>query len=124
VSVTLTDLSLLLDWDSYEAHKAVGDHPSYPALRDALQRSLGGHVDMYHVKFSASATLALGRPVTKVLVLTLKAPENRTDVVDILSKISEASEKMLVFGQTREDDNKYILIGGWPTVEVCGCNAM
>lgn len=79
---------------------------------------------MYHVKFSAPTALALGKPVTEVLVLTLKAPENRTDVVDILSKISEASENKSVFGQTREDENKYILIGGWPTVEVCGRNAM
>ena len=122
--MTLTDFSLLLDSDSYEAHKAVGDHPSYPALRDALQRSLGGNVDMYHVKFSASTTLALGKPVTEVHVLTLKAPENRTDMVDILSGISDASEGRFVFGQTREDENKYIIIVGWPTVEVCGCNAM
>jgi hypothetical protein len=25
---------------------------------------------------------------------------------------------MLVFGQTIEDENKYIVVGGWPTVEV------
>jgi hypothetical protein len=77
---------------------------------------------MYHVQFSAP-TIALEKPVTEVLILTLKAPENRATVVDILSKISEVTEKRLVFGQTREDENKYILIGGWPTVEVCRRNA-
>lgn len=73
---------------------------------------------MYHVQFSAP-TIALEKPVTELLILTLKAPENRATVVDILSKISEASGKILVFGQTREDESKYVLIGGWPTVEVC-----
>lgn len=73
---------------------------------------------MYHVQFSGP-TIAFEKPVTEVLVLTLKAPENRSALVDILSKISEASEKIYVFGKTRENENKYILIGGWPTLEVC-----
>lgn len=86
---------------------------------EKLKPCIGGpKADMYHVQFSAP-TIALEKPVTDVVILTLKAPENRASVVDILSKISEASEKMVVFGQTREDENKYILIGGWDTVEVC-----
>jgi quinol monooxygenase YgiN len=108
--------NVFLNWDSYEAHKAVTDAPSYQAILDALKPSLGGKTEMYHVQFSAP-TIALEKPVTEVLILTLKAPENRATVVDILSKISEVTEKRLVFGQTREDENKYILIGGWPTVE-------
>lgn len=116
--ITSPPLALSIDWDSYEAHKAVIDGPSYSDIIGALKPSLGGAAEMYHVQFSAP-TIALEKPVTQVLILTLKAPENRASVVDILSKISEASEKILVFGQTREDENKYILIGGWPTVEVC-----
>lgn len=91
---------------------------SYADLLEALKPALGGEITMYHVQFSAP-TVAFEKPVTEILILTLKAPENRPSVVDILSKISEASEKMLVFGQTVEDENKYILVGGWPTVEVC-----
>ena len=95
------------------------DAPSYSALLEALTPCLSGTraPEMYHVQFSAP-TIALEKPVTEVLILTLKAPENRATVVDILSKISESSGKILVFGQTREDENKYILIGGWQTVEV------
>lgn len=74
--------------------------------------------EMYHVQFSAP-TIAFDKPVTEVLILTLNAPENRGAVVNILSKISESTGKLLVFGQTREDENKYILVGGWETVEVC-----
>lgn len=111
---------LSVDWDNYEAHKAFIDSPSYSALLEKLKPSLGasGKAEMYHVLFSAP-TIALEKPATEVCILTLKAPENRATVVDILSTISEATEKAVVFGQTREDDNKYILIGGWPTVEVC-----
>ncbi|KAI9573408.1 hypothetical protein HD554DRAFT_2055825 [Boletus coccyginus] len=109
---------IILNWDSYEAHKAFIDSPSYSALLEKLKPSLGasGKAEMYHVQFSAP-TIALEKPATEVCILTLKAPENRATVVDILSTISEATEKAVVFGQTREDENKYILIGGWPTVE-------
>ncbi|KAG8215116.1 hypothetical protein J3R82DRAFT_8567 [Butyriboletus roseoflavus] len=108
---------VFLNWDSFEAHKALMDSPSYAALLESLKPLLGGpKVDMYHVQFSAP-TIAFEKPVTEVLILTLKAPENRATVVEVLSKISEASGKILVFGQTREDENKYILVGGWPTVE-------
>ena len=106
------------DWDSHEIHKAFASHPSFPAINEAFKPSLGGNVVIYDVSFSAP-TVALEKPVTEILVLSLKAPENREAVVDILTKFSEASGKMLVFGQTRQDENKYVVLGGWPTVEVC-----
>ncbi|KAH0833844.1 hypothetical protein J3R83DRAFT_11008 [Lanmaoa asiatica] len=112
----ITSPPLSVDWDSYEAHQAVIDAPSYPALLGALKPSLDGKVNIYHVQFSAP-TIAFEKPITEVTMLTLKAPENRAAVVDILSKFSEASEKMFVFGKTREDESKYVLICGWPTVE-------
>ncbi|KAF8547994.1 hypothetical protein OG21DRAFT_1516764 [Imleria badia] len=108
--------ALSADWDSFESHKALIDGPSFPAVLEALQPSVGGKATMYHVKFSGP-TIAFEMPVTEVLTLTLKASENRASVVDILSKISEASEKTAVFGQTREDENKYVLVRGWPSVE-------
>ncbi|KAF8835839.1 hypothetical protein BDN67DRAFT_1072219 [Paxillus ammoniavirescens] len=105
-----------IDWDSYEGHQAVMNHPSYPEVIGIVRPFPGAEVQIYHVQFLAQ-TVALEKPVTEVLVLTLKAAENRAAVVDILSKISEASQKNLVFGQTIEDENKYIVVGGWPTVE-------
>ncbi|KAF8547192.1 hypothetical protein OG21DRAFT_1501679 [Imleria badia] len=106
-----------LNWDNFESHKAVIDAPSYPAVIEALKPSLGGKVEMYHVHFSAPTIAAFDSPVTEVLILTLKAPENRAAVVELLSEFSEASGKRLVFGQTLEDENKYILVGGWQTAE-------
>ncbi|KAF8553326.1 hypothetical protein OG21DRAFT_1587504 [Imleria badia] len=37
---------------------------------------------MYHVQFS-DPTIAFDKPVTEVLILTLKAPENQPALVDI-----------------------------------------
>ncbi|KAG9310827.1 hypothetical protein JVU11DRAFT_8680 [Chiua virens] len=54
---------------------------------------------MYHIRF-LGPTIALDRPVTEVTILTLKAPENHEALVDILSKVSETTAKMLVFGRT------------------------
>ncbi|KIJ17981.1 hypothetical protein PAXINDRAFT_30649, partial [Paxillus involutus ATCC 200175] len=105
-----------IDWDSYEGHQAVMNHPSYPEIVATVKPYPGAKAQIYHVQFSAR-TVALEKPVTEVLILTLKAPENRAAVVNILSKRSEASQKNLVFGQTIEDKNKYIVVGGWPTVE-------
>ncbi|KIJ61733.1 hypothetical protein HYDPIDRAFT_115547 [Hydnomerulius pinastri MD-312] len=107
---------IFLNWDSLEHHQAIINDPSYPELLAALKPSIGGELKMNHVQFSAP-TVAFEKPVTEVLVLTLKAPENRATVEEILTKISEVSEKMLVFGKTVEEENKYILVGGWPTVE-------
>ncbi|KAH7928003.1 hypothetical protein BV22DRAFT_234606 [Leucogyrophana mollusca] len=108
---------LFLNWENLDYHAALmNDKENYPKLIEKLVPAFGGDTKMYHVKFSA-APVALEKPVTEVLVLTLNVEENRAKVVEILSKISEASEKMLVFGETAEDKNKIILIGGWPTVE-------
>ncbi|KAF8547996.1 hypothetical protein OG21DRAFT_1526775 [Imleria badia] len=107
---------IFLNWDNFEAHKALIDGPSYATVLEGLKPSLGGKVEMYHVKFSGP-TIAFENPLTEVLILTLKAPEHRATMVDLLSKFSEPSGKKVVFGQTREDENKYVIVGGWPTVE-------
>ncbi|KAF8549817.1 hypothetical protein OG21DRAFT_1469530 [Imleria badia] len=109
---------IIIHWDSHEIHQAFGNHPSFPAIHEAFKPSLGCNRATYDVEFSAPTVAALEKPVTEIPVSSLKAPENRDAVVDILTKISEASENILVFGQTRQDENKYIVIGGWPTVEV------
>lgn len=116
----MTSSPLSVDWDKVEAHKAVIDGPTYPAILEALKPSLGGKAEMYHVKFSAPLQIAFESPVTEVFVLTLKTPENRAALDDVLSKFSEATGKKVVFGQTLEDENKYVIVGGWPSVEVGG----
>ncbi|KAF8838849.1 hypothetical protein BDN67DRAFT_970906 [Paxillus ammoniavirescens] len=107
---------LFVNWDSYEDCQAVLKDPALLDIIPILEHSPGANVQKHNVQFSGP-TVAFDKPVTEILVLTLKAPENRAAVVDILSKISEASQEMFVFGQTIEDKNKYIVVGGWPTVE-------
>ena len=111
-------LLLSVDWDSYEKHKALIDGETYPDIVNGLKPALTGKVEMYRVKLSAPTT-TLEKHVTSMLIVTLKAPANRDAVVEILTKISEGSDNALIFRQTHEDENKYILIGGWQTIEVC-----
>lgn len=81
--------------------------------------ALAGPRKVYHAQLSGP-TVALDKPVTEVAVLTLKtpSPDNRAALVDILSKLAEATKNLVAFGLTREDENKYIVIYGWESVEV------
>lgn len=71
---------------------------------------------MYHVIFNDYPTFQ--QPVTEVLLITLKDPSHRAEVFDILNKLSDLTEKKLIFGPTLEDENAIILVGGWSSVEV------
>ncbi|KAG2057159.1 hypothetical protein BDR06DRAFT_952293 [Suillus hirtellus] len=57
------------------------------------------------------------QPVTEVLLLSIENPDHRTEVFDILTKISDSTENMLVFGPTLENENVIIVVGGWQSVE-------
>jgi hypothetical protein len=91
--------------------------PDYPHLLETLSPVFGGKTEIHHVIFNYKP-IAFESPVTEVFITTLKDPSNRAEVFDILTKISDMTEKRLVFGSTLEDENVIILVGGWPTVEV------
>ncbi|KAG1810380.1 uncharacterized protein HD556DRAFT_1281522, partial [Suillus plorans] len=109
---------VFMNWDSLAHHQAMLASPSYPNLLEALKPGYGGWSKMYHVIFNAQP-VAVKQPVTEVLLLTLKNPSNRTEVFDILTKFSDSTKKMAVFGPTLEDKNVIILVAGWRSVEVC-----
>ena len=92
--------------------------PSFTKLVAGAAPALAAPYTLYHVRFSAP-TIALNYPVTEVAILTLKAPENRAGVVEILSGIAKATNNLYAFGLTRGDENKYVAICGWESVEVC-----
>jgi hypothetical protein len=91
--------------------------PSYGPLLEVLKPAFGGPSKMHHVIFN-DHPIAFQQPVTEVLVVTLKDPSYRAEVYDILTKMSDLTKKMLVFGPTLEDENVIILVGGWQSVEV------
>jgi hypothetical protein len=107
---------LFLNWESLAHHQAVMASPSYGPLLEVLKPAFGGPSKMYHVIFN-DHPIAFQQPVTEVLLITLKDPSHRAEVLDILGKISDLTKKMLVFGPTLEDGNTIILVGGWPSVE-------
>ncbi|KAG2119398.1 hypothetical protein DEU56DRAFT_836309 [Suillus clintonianus] len=108
---------LFLNWDSLAHHQALIESPSYGSLLETLKPAFGGPMKMYHVIFN-DHPIAFKQPVTEVLRITLKDPSHRAEVSDILSKISDMTKKMLVFGPTLENENEIILVGGWESVEV------
>lgn len=107
---------VFMNWDSLAHHQAMLASPSYPNLLEALKPGYGGWSKMYHVIFNAQP-VAVKQPVTEVLLLTLKNPSNRTEVFDILTKLSDSTKKMAVFGPTLEDKNVIIFVAGWRSVE-------
>ncbi|KAG9308677.1 hypothetical protein JVU11DRAFT_11634 [Chiua virens] len=112
--------NIICDWDSYEAHEEVLNGPLFPKVRDALLKETvvsWETTETLHAILSGSPKVALEHPVTAVTLLTLKAPENRNAVVDILTKISERTGNRHVFGVIHEDDQKYMTFCGWESVE-------
>ncbi|KAG2119397.1 hypothetical protein DEU56DRAFT_918562 [Suillus clintonianus] len=107
---------VFLNWDSLAHHQAMMASPTYASLLEALKPAYGGWSKMYHVIFNAHP-IAFQQPVTEVLLLTLKNPSHRTEVFEILTKISDSTKQMLVFGPTLEDNNVIIAVGGWQSVE-------
>ncbi|KAG2109590.1 uncharacterized protein F5147DRAFT_575608 [Suillus discolor] len=107
---------VFMNWDSLAHHQAMLESPSYATLLEALKPAYGGWSKMYHVIFNAHP-IAFQQPVTEVLLLTVENADHRTEVFDILTKISDSTEKMLVFGPALEDENVIIVVGGWQSVE-------
>ncbi|KAG2119396.1 hypothetical protein DEU56DRAFT_918561 [Suillus clintonianus] len=107
---------VFLNWDSQEHHQAMIASPLHDTLREALKPVLGGSEKIYHVIFNKHPT-ALQQPVTEILCLALKDPSNRAEVLDIFTKNSASPVKINTFGSTLEDENLFILVGGWLSVE-------
>ncbi|KAG9308675.1 hypothetical protein JVU11DRAFT_11632 [Chiua virens] len=111
--------NIIADWDSYEDHEKVLNSPLFPVVKETLLKETIISWDTtvtYHTIFSARP-IALERPITEVTVLTLKAPGNRQEVVEILTTISERTENMFVFGVEHDNDQKYLALCGWESVE-------
>ncbi|KAG0694608.1 hypothetical protein DFH29DRAFT_880609 [Suillus ampliporus] len=107
---------LFLNWDSLAHHQAAMASTSYGPLRKLLDSAFASPGKMYHVIFNDKA-IALQQPVTEVLLVTLKDPNHRAKVFEILNKFTELTKKMIVFGPTLEDENVIMIVGGWTSVE-------
>ncbi|KAH7913615.1 hypothetical protein BJ138DRAFT_1099304 [Hygrophoropsis aurantiaca] len=71
-----------------------------------------------HVQFSSDTfKTAFKTPITEVLVLIMIEPDNREKAVQLLSKIAEASGGVLSFAPDTDDENTFVIFGGWESVE-------
>ncbi|KAG2064819.1 hypothetical protein BDR04DRAFT_1145689 [Suillus decipiens] len=98
-------------------HQEMSVSPSYATLIEALKPAYGGWSKMHQVIFNAHR-IAFQQHVTKVLLLAIKNPSNRTEVFNTLTKISDSTKKLLVFCPTLEDNSVIIVVSGWHSVEM------
>ena len=108
---------LASDWDSLAHHQAVANGPNYGDVIAALMPAIGGESKMHLVIFN-DHPIAFEHPVTEVNIITLKDPSYRTEVYEILTMVSEKTEKKLVFGPMLEDENVIVVVGWWESIEV------
>ncbi|KAG2125504.1 hypothetical protein DEU56DRAFT_824896 [Suillus clintonianus] len=107
---------MFINWDSREKHMAILETPLLQSLQEAMKPIFEGSVKMNHIIFNDHTT-AFQQPVTEVLLLTPKDPSHRAEVFDILTKLSDSTKQMLVFGPALEDENEVVVVCGWPSVE-------
>ncbi|KAN0079821.1 hypothetical protein V8E55_009387 [Tylopilus felleus] len=106
---------IISHWD--EQHKEMLKAPSYADAAKVFAQATTGTPKWYHAQLSGPTT-ALDKPVTEVSLVTVKRPENRAAVADILSRMPRViGNPTGAFGPTRDDKNKYIAICGWESVE-------
>jgi len=107
---------VFLNWESLKHHQDLIASPSYPAVIESLSHCLGGPAKMYHVQFSGVLN-ALKEPITEVFTFKLNAPEQREAVVGYLKTAADVGKGTIAFGQTVEDENLYIMLCGWASLE-------
>jgi len=119
---------LVIQWKSYEDHKVIMDSPTYdvdviakllPVLASVSPPSL----KMVHVEFDKDPTKAFESPVTEFVVVTMKpeCKDKTGELKDLLTSfIKDLDTKIALaaaWGQAREDEDLFVAILGWESVE-------
>ncbi|KAG2125505.1 hypothetical protein DEU56DRAFT_916473 [Suillus clintonianus] len=102
---------------TWRKHMAVAETPLLQPMLEAMKPVFEGSLKANHIIFNDHTT-AFQQPVTEFLLLTPKDPSHRAEVFDILTKLSDSTKQMLVFGPALEDDNEIVMVCGWPSVDV------
>jgi hypothetical protein len=109
-----------LNWDTLENQTRLQqDESKFRRIVQAAAPAASDHsANVVHVEF-ASEPKAFTAPVTEIGLLTLKSPEKKGKLTGMLSRWEEISQGMLTFGQAVGYENIFVLVCGWPSVEVC-----
>lgn len=113
-------------WESLKHHQdLINDKEVYPVLGEHLFKGAAGIDYMIHATFSPNEPYdALSAPVTEIAIWTLKENADKQAFTETLEKlISLANSNPVVtsggWGPTAEDENKFVVLLGWPSLEVC-----
>ncbi|KAJ7342714.1 hypothetical protein DFH08DRAFT_873413 [Mycena albidolilacea] len=109
-------------WESYELRQKFLADPRAAGLVEKLKPAVAGKLERHHIDVSGDPTAAFSSPVVSITVLTLKsdaAPEKLAALLEELEKGARttAGARAIMWGQSLEDKNNFLLIGGWDSLE-------
>ncbi|KAF7314377.1 hypothetical protein MKEN_00910400 [Mycena kentingensis (nom. inval.)] len=112
-------------WESYEHHMKLVAEPSYKSLIEVLRPATAdtSKFARHHIEPTKDPLQALGAPATERVIFTLKEgaePEQLGLLLEELGAGLDAAagaHPPCVWGQSREDKTKFLLLVGWDTVE-------
>ncbi|KAF7298999.1 hypothetical protein MIND_00848100 [Mycena indigotica] len=113
-------------WKSYEDHAKLIADPSYKTVIEGLRSATtdSAQFSRNHIDVSKDPLTALSSPAVEFVLFTLKNGEADADkLVPLLTElesglnVATGAHPPCVFGQSREDKSKFLLVVGWDTVE-------
>jgi len=122
-----TKAYVFAEWDTYEDHKVIMDSPTYDVdviakVLPALSSTSPPSLKLVHVQFDKDISKILQAPVTEVFVATLKpeSKDKKEDVKGYFAHLAVALDGIAIsaaWGQAREDEDFFVAIIGWKSVE-------
>jgi len=118
-----TKAYLIIEWKSYEHHKAIMESPSYSnivaSLRPALSTFVDPAIKAVHVDFDKDPSAAFGAPATEMASFALNDPSKKAIAVENLKLLADTYMKgsiMKAWGPTVEDENLFMVAVGWVNI--------
>ncbi|KAF7340589.1 hypothetical protein MSAN_02130400 [Mycena sanguinolenta] len=113
-------------WDTHE-HLAANPH--HAAIIKPLAGNPQWHIDALNINITTDPLPALSSPAVEFAVFTLQAPDeatatqNQKRITELLKALGSgldlaaAAHPPCFWGQSGEDENKFVMIVGWESVE-------
>ncbi|KAI0937995.1 hypothetical protein AcV7_003312 [Taiwanofungus camphoratus] len=112
-------------WESHEDHMAMlQDKETSGEVAEGLAKYLPGPFEAHHVSCPPDALKAIRAPVSSIAFLTLKEGKTADDVTPLLVQLAGGGSPPLpglhasCFGNTIEEDDVYVFMTGWDSVEI------
>lgn len=106
------------DWDTLDDFKRFIAGPEFPVVLEKLKLSTAGPPVIHHVTFTSDVNLALGKPLTEIVLATVSTPEAKQEFLAASEQVSLATGRMATYGSVECIDNLVAFICGWESEEV------